>query len=427
MTWHLLKLVWNRKRQNGLLAVEILLAFIVLFAVLVFAGSAFSAWQYPMGFAIDRVWKVELGYPGSGPLDDRPDVNNEARPAAVATYARVRQVLADLPNIEMSAASWPAAPYNRGGWSTGLGEEGAIQAMTAASFATDTFDDVLSMPVTAGRWFTREDDASASRAAVINERLARQLFGDEDPLNRTLPPIDRGEAQAVPVRIVGVIQDFRYEGEFDAPGNMIFLRLREDDAAGVVLPNHLTIRVTPGTTAEFEGTLVEALQAVAPDWSFEVTPLDLAREERIRSAMAPLTVGGIVALFLLLMVALGLTGVVWQSVTRRIREFGLRRAKGATAPDVQRQVLSELLLLTSLAVGLGAALLVQIPAIALWNFRADNPNMVPPDIEGLFAPAVWGGSIAISAAVIYVLTLLCGWYPSRLATRVQPAEALHYE
>ena len=36
-------------------------------------------------------------------------------------------------------------------------------------------------------------------------------------------------------------------------------------------------------------------------------------------------------------------------------------------------------------------------------------------------------SIAISMAAIYLLTLLCGWYPSRLATKVQPAEALHYE
>ena len=45
---------------------------------------------------------------------------------------------------------------------------------------------------------------------------------------------------------------------------------------------------------------------------------------------------GTIAGFLLLMVALGLTGVVWQSVTQRIREFGLRRAKGATIANVRR-------------------------------------------------------------------------------------------
>ncbi len=40
---------------------------------------------------------------------------------------------------------------------------------------------------------------------------------------------------------------------------------------------------------------------------------------------------------------------------------------------------------------------------------------------------VFIGSIVVSAVAIYALTLLCGWQPSRLATRIQPAEALHYE
>jgi putative ABC transport system permease protein len=40
---------------------------------------------------------------------------------------------------------------------------------------------------------------------------------------------------------------------------------------------------------------------------------------------------------------------------------------------------------------------------------------------------IWLVSIAVSVAVIYLLTLVCAWYPSRLATRIQPADALHYE
>ena len=65
------------------------------------------------------------------------------------------------------------------------------------------------------------------------------------------------------------------------------------------------------------------------------------------------------------MVALGLTGVVWQSVTQRIREFGLRRAKGATIADVRRQVLVEMVIMTSLALIVGVALLGQLPLLPL--------------------------------------------------------------
>jgi ABC-type antimicrobial peptide transport system permease subunit len=51
---------------------------------------------------------------------------------------------------------------------------------------------------------------------------------------------------------------------------------------------------------------------------------------------------------------------------------------------------------------------------------------LPSDLAIVPAP-VFLGSIAISVAAIYLLTLACGWYPSRLATKIQPADALHYE
>jgi putative ABC transport system permease protein len=78
-------------------------------------------------------------------------------------------------------------------------------------------------------------------------------------------------------------------------------------------------------------------------------------------------------------------------------------------------VLVEMVIMTSIALFVGVALIVQLPLLPL-----------PRDLN--FIPAsVFITSIALSAAAIYLLTLACGWYPSRLATKVQPAEALHYE
>ena len=156
-------------------------------------------------------------------------------------------------------------------------------------------------------------------------------------------------------------------------------------------------------------------QAVAHDWSFEVQTLETMREDKLRQYASPLMVVGTIAVFLLLMVALGLTGVVWQSVTQRIREFGLRRAKGATIPNVRTQVLVEMVIMTSIALLAGVVLVAQLPLLPL----PSDLNIVP---AGVFL-----ASIAISVAAIYLLTLACGWYPSRLATKIQPAEALHYE
>jgi putative ABC transport system permease protein len=58
---------------------------------------------------------------------------------------------------------------------------------------------------------------------------------------------------------------------------------------------------------------------------------------------------------------------------------------------------------------------------------AQLPLLPLPSELHFVTTTVFVGSIAISVAAIYLVTLACGWYPSRLATRIQPAEALHYE
>ena len=66
MTRHLFRLVWNRKRQNLLLAFEIFLSYLVLFAVVFLAVMGVANWQYPLGFSIERLWGVTLEYPERG-------------------------------------------------------------------------------------------------------------------------------------------------------------------------------------------------------------------------------------------------------------------------------------------------------------------------------------------------------------------------
>ena len=112
------------------------------------------------------------------------------------------------------------------------------------------------------------------------------------------------------------------------------------------------------------------------------------------------------------MVALGLIGVLWQNVTRRAREFGLRRAAGASQRDIQRQVLMEITLTAALGLVVGSSWSRQIPLIALSSFITDGVLVAGA------ATAV--GSRRRDRAG-------GGAYPSWLATRIQPADALRDE
>jgi putative ABC transport system permease protein len=112
------------------------------------------------------------------------------------------------------------------------------------------------------------------------------------------------------------------------------------------------------------------------------------------------------------MVGLGLTGVLWQNVTRRTREIGLRRAMGASGPVVRRQILAEVVLLATIAVIIGAVVVLQLPVLGVLS---------------LVTPAAFATGFAGALAAIYALTVLCGLYPGWLASRLTPADALRYE
>ena len=114
----------------------------------------------------------------------------------------------------------------------------------------------------------------------------------------------------------------------------------------------------------------------------------------------------------LVMVTLGLSGVLWQNVTQRIRELGLRRAKGADRARIKRQIFLELALMTGIAILAGGLLLAQVPVLG-WL--------------GPVPTSIYAVSLLLAAAGLFVLTSVCGWYPSLLATRIPPAEALRYE
>jgi putative ABC transport system permease protein len=414
MTRHLIRLIWNRKRQNVLLTIEILCSFLVLFGIVIFALHFALNAQQPLGFAIDRVWAIEMGR-------HAPEGSDDPRVAERAVATRLMTALREMPQVEIAAGAF-TAPYAGATWESSLDLADGRKVQVRVNRVTDDFPRVFSMTMAAGRAFAREDDAAADAPVLIDRQLARQVFGDRDPIGQLLPEKRAGrhapgpdEQPQQPRRVVGVFTEFRQHGEYSTPMATMFERVRLDDPSPAVgAPERLLIRVRPGTTAAFEPELVRRLQREAPDWSFEVKTLESMRESFLKQYTTPLTVLAVVEGFLLLMVALGLTGVVWQSITQRLREFGLRRAAGAPIRSVRGQVLAEMAVMTTFALIVGVALIAQLPFLPL-----------PQGVE--IVPGEFVGAVALSAAAIYCLTLACGWYPSRLAARMPPADALRYE
>lgn len=395
MIRHLLALVWHRRSANLLVVLEIFACFLVAFPLAAFGLFLWSNSTQPLGYDWRDVWSVAVDV-GSRYTQGSED------PAPAETLARLLAAAEAMPEVEAAAVA-EISPLEMA-----TSERTREDVAVLADSASDSFAEVMDLEVVAGRWFGPEDDALAWRPVVIDRDLARTLWGDDDPIGRRFPITAR---QGADERVIGVISDFKKDGELAAPGNFVFYRARLGEAA----PPHvsrLVLEMAPGADAAVEERLVRTLAALAPGWTFEVTPLDRLRATRIRFRLLPLVLGGTVALFLLTMVGLGLTGVLWQSVTQRRGELGLRRALGASRGQVRAQVLLEILLLAGVAVGAGLVVVVQLPLF---------------ELVGFVDPAVFTGALVLAVGTILSLALLCGLYPSRLAMRVEPAEALRNE
>jgi putative ABC transport system permease protein len=399
VTRHLLKLVWRRKGANALIIVEIFFSFLVVFLVATAAVTLLAAWHRPLGYEWHDVRVIDINHGSqSMPQETADDPNREP----------LARMLAEVKSFaEVEDAALDETPAFSNSTSSGNWDLNGRRVELTMDNVTDSFAGVMRMKVLRGRWFAPTDDALSYKPVVVDTDLARAVFGDVDAVGKLLD--NPGGKQ---LRVIGVIAPYRKDGEL-APGrtNMAFFRKSLRIANGS-MPDTLVVRLRPGTPAQFEETLAKRLHAIAPDATIRTRSMERMRTLGLRLRLGPLVAGGIIALFLITMVALGLTGVLWQTVTRRRREIGLRRALGATGGGVRAQVLAEVALLSTLAVGLGVIVVLQLPLLGALNIVS----------VGVFATGV-----AAALAMIYALTLLCGAYPSWLASTVEPAEALRYE
>jgi putative ABC transport system permease protein len=402
MIRHLFKLAWNRKRSNALMILEVCVSFLVVFVVATLGLFFLDNYRHPLGFEWKNVWTVGIGMGQNG-----ADLNGGKESAAhQATFARVLQEVRSLGPVEAAAGSW-VVPFDQGGWVSRYKLKGkSVDA--SADRVTVGFDKVMGLKLVAGRWFQEADAALAWEPVVIDRDLARVAFGDEDPIGKKFAQPGPGERQ---LRVLGVVSDFRKSGELMANDDFIFRFASMDRPEGDPTRN-LLVRVRPGTSVAFEEALVKRMQEVAPDWSFEVRPLAQVRTTTFRFLLTPLVVAGILAFFLLLMVGLGLIGVLWQNLLQRTREIGLRRATGASRSAVHSQILLEQLVLTGLGVLIGTLLVVQIPVL---------------DLIGVLTHTVFLGGLLVAITTMVLISVLCALYPSAMAARVAPADALRYE
>ena len=277
----------------------------------------------------------------------------------------------------------------------------------------------LGIEIRKGRGFGPGDRADGPRVVVVNESLARNGFGKDDPLGEIF---DLEESPLFPViqaEIVGVVEDVYHDGPGEQNPRTVYVPIDQrselwaSDMVGWAGRTAFLIRTDP--------TAQPSLRALQ-DAVWEVDPLIAIEQARTlesyqRERIAPqrfyfflLTGFAIVAMVLTIAAIFGMFA---QEVQRRTREIGVRRALGATRQAAAARVLRQSACLA--AIGAGCGLIG-----AYWLTEVLGSRVRGVDGLGF-------GVQAGSVAVLIIVSLASAWLPARRASRVHPAEALRAE
>jgi putative ABC transport system permease protein len=396
MLHHILKMAWKRKKANSLILLELLAAFLVLVAVSAILLHNWGLYNKPLGFNYKNTWSVQF----------QPAANWEE--TTRVRGVNILNMLSQMDEID-SAYTLTFSPFVSMRWNDDITYKGRVFNANLNG-SSDGAPAGIGMKLLQGRWYGPEDDGQHYQAVVINKNLSDELFGNENPIGIELEVVSSGQEASQVRRVVGVFEDYRQQGEFSTVSNQMFLRFDVNDTEAWFWSYALVMK--PGVPAEFEEKLMSQLNGAAPNWDFEVQTWSKLRRVHIVENMKSVVLVAIIGGFLMLMVCFGLFGVLWQNVTRRTREIGLRRALGATGNNVQGMIIMELVAFAILAVIVGTILLAQVPLLGVFE---------------IFTWSMFFKSVALSAVLICTLTALCALYPGWMAAKYDPAEALHFE
>jgi ABC-type antimicrobial peptide transport system permease subunit len=255
----------------------------------------------------------------------------------------------------------------------------------------------------AGRDFTWADGPDAPKVVIINENFAHTMFGDVPAVGRHFIGGDK-----TLYLVVGVIEDGKYESLTEDPSPAMFFPLSQDHEGNTLLM--VRSQLSPAETAASLNRLLTEIDSSIPfslrTWSDKLALVLFPA----RVATAALGVMGLLAAML---AVTGVFGMAAYTVSKRMRELGIRVALGAHRRQVMRAALGRPLLV--LVTGSTAGLLLGVLASRLLSYLVYQAT--PRD------PLVLLGAVG----AMTLIGLLATWIPARRALSVNPAQLLREE
>ena len=344
--------------------------------------------------------------------------------SASANSGGVRMGLGTKPSLTLKDAEaiqknargiMAVAPYSSGtaqltygnqNWSTTIGG-------TTASYLLIRNYEILD-----GRNFIPEDIKNNTKVAIVGNTVATELFGDMDPINKTM------RIGNVPFKIIAILKTKGQSGMGMDQDDLVFIPITtaQKKVFGTDFPGSIkmiNVKAQNSESMEVAQTDIDEILTKRhnlgknQEKDFEIRNLAEMQETIKSSARTMSILLGAIASVSLLVGGIGIMNIMLVSVTERTKEIGIRMAIGAKASDIRIQFLIESFLLSVIGGIIGV--IVGILGAESIRFFSD------------MSISISGFSIALSLGFSGAIGVLFGYYPAYKASLLNPIDALRYE
>jgi putative ABC transport system permease protein len=293
---------------------------------------------------------------------------------------------------------------------------GNLNWSTRVTGTEPQYFEIRTWPVQRGSLFTQDDVLGSANVAVIGQTVRENLFGDTDPIGQTIRILN------LPFRVVGVLAP---KGQSAAMGDdqddAIFIpittlqkKITGQDWLRFIMVSAVSRQASYAAQQQIESLLRDRHRIRAGmDDDFVVRNLADIADLADQSGRIMTILLGSIASVSLIVGGIGIMNIMLVSVTERTREIGIRMAIGATEADVQRQFLSEAVVLSLMGGAIGILCGMLVSYVITYSLG--------------WAVLISPTAIVIAAVFSMAVGIFFGYYPARKAARLDPIEALRYE